>query len=110
MNSVIFEDVVDSVSVVGAVPPALANRFQQIAPPRLPTLSRLPRPGERDPITGCSRSWLIETNAHLPAPDRFIFRVKQQGKMRGTVFCNVAKLLHFLQKAEAEDITEPVVA
>jgi hypothetical protein len=72
--------------------------------PTLPEMCRLPRPGQRDPITNASRSWLIETDASLPPEDRFLFRVRQRGKIRGCVFCNVAKLIAFLKKAEAEDL------
>jgi hypothetical protein len=72
----------------------------------LPEVTRLPAPRERCPISGASRTWLIESNDSLPAPDRFLFRVRQRGKIRGAVFVNVAKLLAFLRAAEAEDHKE----
>jgi hypothetical protein len=92
-----------SMEVVGAVPPGLARQLQSVPAPHIPELARLPRPGERDPITGSSRSWLIDTNDGLPVAERFLFRVRQRGKMRGAVFINVAKLMALMKKAESED-------
>jgi hypothetical protein len=69
----------------------------------MPEIARLPRPKERDPIAGCSRTWLIETDNSLPAAEKFLFRVRQRGKIRGAVFINVAKLLRFLRAAEAAE-------
>jgi hypothetical protein len=91
------------ITVSGAVPPEFARWFQSISPPRLPELARLPRPGQRDPIASSSRTWLVETDAKLPPTEKFLFRVRQPGKIRGAVFINVAKLLAFLKKAEATD-------
>ena len=102
MNTLTSDD--ESVTVAGAVPPALARHMRSGATPQFPELSRLPRPGERDPITGSSRSWLIDTDESLPASERFLFRVRQRGKVRGAVFINVQKLLAFLRKAEAEQL------
>jgi hypothetical protein len=90
-------------SVVGAVPPELAQQLRSIPSPKYPDLARLPKPGERDPITGCSRSWLIDADASLPTKERFLFRVRRIGKLRGAVFINVAKLLAFLRRAEEAD-------
>src|SRR4051812_35835861 len=97
-------DDLGALTLAGAVPPALAHHFHSVPPPRIPEISRLPRPGERDPITGCSRSWLTDADASLEPADRFLFRVRQRGKIRGAVFINVAKLLAFLKKAEAEEL------
>lgn len=93
----------ERIEVVGPVPPDLARRLKSVPPPKYPELSRLPRPGERDPITGSSRSWLIDTNENLAPKERFLFRVRQPGKPRGTVFINVSKLLEFLHRAENAD-------
>ena len=93
-------------TVAGIVPPELAHRFASVPIPALPTVSRLPAPRERCPISGASRTWLIETNETLGAHQRFLFRVRQRGKVRGAVFVNVTKLLAFLQKAEAEDAAQ----
>lgn len=95
---------------LGAVPPALAKRFQQVQPPSLPPVARLPRPGDRDPVTGSSRSWLISANRLAAPADRFLFSVRQPGKIRGAVFINVEKLLRFLQKAEAAENASAAVA
>lgn len=97
-------------TVVGAVPPELARQMQSVPAPQAPDLTRLPRPGERDPITGSSRSWLIDTNEALPPSERFLFRVKQRNKLRGCVFVNVGKLKAFLQKAEEADTGAAVTA
>jgi hypothetical protein len=91
-------------TVVGAIPPELAAHFQAISAPPLPEIARLPRPGERDPICSASRSWLIDTNAALRPQDRFLFSIRQRGKIRGAVFINVAKLLAFMQKAQEEEM------
>jgi len=90
-------------TAVGPIPPSLERYIQSIPLPQLPELTRLPRPGERDFISGGSRSWLIETNESLPPDERFLFRVRQPGKVRGAVFCRVEKLLSFLRKAEETD-------
>lgn len=90
-------------TVAGAVPPALLRQLQTVAAPLLPEMCRLPRPRERDPIASASRTWLIETDATLPPNEKFLFRIRRRGKIRGAVFINVAKLLAFLQKAEAAD-------
>jgi len=90
-------------TVAGAVPPELTNYCLRVPPPHLPETCRLPRPGEKDPIANGSRTWLIDTDAYLPPAEKFLFRVRQPGKIRGAVFINVAKLLAFLKKAEAAD-------
>jgi len=91
------------ITASGAIPSELARWFETAPPPRLPEVARLPRPRERDPITGGSRTWLIEIDSTLPPDERFLFRVRKRGRTRGTVFVNVAKLLAFLRKAEAAD-------
>ena len=90
-------------TAVGAVPPFLAQQLQSVAPPSIPEFARLPRPRERDPITGSSRTWLLETDAGLPPNKRFLFRVRQRGKIRGVVMINTAKLLAFFKEAEAAE-------
>jgi hypothetical protein len=97
-------------TAIGVLPPEFARHFQSVPPPQLPEVARLPRPRERDPITGTSRTWLIETDATLAPKERFLFRVRQRGKIRGAVFINVAKLLAFLRKAEAEELAEEEAA
>ncbi|MGA3171069.1 MAG: hypothetical protein ABSE62_08640 [Chthoniobacteraceae bacterium] len=97
------DDSLSPVTVAGAVPPALARQFQSVPLPQLPEVARLPRPRERCPITGASRTWLIETDEGLPPSETFLFRVRQRGKRRGAVFINVPKLLAFLRKAEKHE-------
>jgi len=90
-------------TLMGAVPPELAHYFRSVPSPRLPETCRLPRPREKDLIANASRTWLIETDETLPPNEKFLFRVRRPGKIRGAVFINVAKLLAFLSKAEAAD-------
>lgn len=89
---------------IGPVPPFLTRQIESVPAPVLPEFARLPRPGERDPISNASRSWLIETSDALPLEERFLFRFRQRGKARGVVFINVAKLLALLRRAETEDL------
>jgi hypothetical protein len=90
-------------TAAGPVPPFLAHRIKSVPAPQIPFLTRLPRPGEREPITNASRSWLLDTNDKLPPEERFLFRVRQRDKIRGVVFVNVEKLLAVLRRAEIED-------
>jgi len=90
-------------TVCGAIPPSLAAHFQNSALQTVPELTRLPQPRERCPLTGSSRSWLIEHNDALPPPEKFLFSVRKRGKMRGATFVNVAKLMAFMRKAQGED-------
>ena len=85
-------------TVAGAVPPAFAHQFQSAPAPAVPEFSRLPKPRDRCPISGGSRTWLIEHDAY----GHYLFRARQRGKMRGAVFVNVAKLLGYLRKIEAQ--------
>jgi hypothetical protein len=91
------------ITASGAVPPELAHCVQNVPSPSLPEICRLPRPGARDPISGASRTWLLEADATLTPGERFLFRIRKRGRLRGAVFINVAKLLAFLRKAEAAD-------
>jgi hypothetical protein len=91
------------ISTVGPIPPGLAQHFRSVPAPQLPELARLPRPGERDPITGSSRQWLIDHDAELPPAEKFLFRVRRRGRQRGACFVNVQRLLAFFQKSEAAD-------
>ena len=67
--------------------------------PALPEFSRLPSPKERDPYTGASRTWLVEHDKH----GHFLVRVRQRGKMRGTVFVNLPKLLAYIRAAAQQE-------
>lgn len=87
-----------TIAVAGAVPPKLTRYFHSIPISGQPEYSRLPRPRERCPISGASRTWLIEHDAM----GHFLFRVRLPGKMRGTVFVNVTKLLAYLRQMETK--------
>jgi hypothetical protein len=93
-------------TIIGAAPPGLALHVQSLPPPPEPELMRLPRPGERDPITSSSRQWLIDMDASLPASERFLFRIRRRGYQRGVVFVNVAKLRAFMARSQEADQLE----
>lgn len=79
----------------GSLPPGFAGQFQQVAAPVLPEFGRLPSPRERCPFTGASRTWLVEHDQH----GHFLTRVRQRGRLRGTVFVNLPKLLSYIRNA-----------
>lgn len=82
----------------------MEGRYLEVAPPAMPELASLPKPRTRCPICGKSRTWLIEANEEARRDGMpFLFRVRQRGKMRGTVFLRVPVLLAWLAKREAED-------
>lgn len=93
-------------TVAGRIPPELAGRFQS-APIGESEFCRLPSPPRgRCPISGASRSWLVEHNAQ---GGNFLFTVRQKGKQRGTVFCDVAKLKAYLRSWQAANEAERAV-
>lgn len=84
-------------TVAGAVPPALARQFQQ--GPAMPSeYGRLPRPGEREPISGLARSTLLELNESLPSGERFIIHLRRRGKARGSTLIVADRLRAVLAK------------
>jgi len=91
-------------TLAGAVPPALAAQFKNVPAPSLPEVARLPRPRERCPLTGASRQWLIDRDNALPRSEKFLFRIRTRGKIRGVVFINVPRLFSFLKSASETNI------
>lgn len=89
-------------SVTGRIPPELQSRFRPVEQGE-PEFCRLPSPRGRCSISGASRSWLVEHNAQ---GGNFLFTVRQKGKRRGTVFCDVAKLKNFLRSWQAANEAE----
>jgi len=84
-------------TVAGTVPSALTGQFQR--GPTLPSeYGRLPRPGEREPISGLARSTLLELNESLPATERFIIRIRRRGKARGSTLIVADRLRSVLAK------------
>lgn len=84
-------------TVAGSVPPAIAGRVQ--AGPALQSeYGRLPRPGEREPISGLARSTLLELDESLPISERFIIRIRKRGKQRGATLIVADRLRAVLSK------------
>lgn len=94
--------------VAGDVPAHLSRQVEIATSANLAEFSRLPKPPARCPISGGSRSWLLETDAKLPPDQRFLVRVRRRGCLRGVVFVSVPKLCAFLrgvQNGEVEGFT-----
>ena len=80
------------------------ERVEVATAANLAEFSRLPKAGERCPVSGASRTWLIETDAKLPAEQRFLIRIRRRGCLRGTVFVSVPKLCAFIQAVQAGEV------
>lgn len=91
-------------TVAGAVPAYLGQRVEVATAANLAEFSRLPKAGERCPVSGASRSWLIETDQKLSAADKFLVRVRRRGCLRGTVFCSVPRLCAFIRGVQAGEV------
>jgi hypothetical protein len=79
--------------VAGDIPPKLKSKLAPHFGPGMPEFVRLPRPKEREELTGATRSWLLDFDRSLPTSRRFIVRVRLRGKQRGVCFLDVAKYL-----------------
>jgi hypothetical protein len=89
-------------TVAGAVPACMDMRRVEVATAaNNAEFQRLPRAGERCPVSGASRSWLIETDAKLPPDERFLVRVRRRGCLRGAVFISVPRLTAFIYGVRA---------
>lgn len=86
---------------LGQPPPELERSFVVAPVGQLPEFAPLPAPKERCPITGGSRTWLLE---HGDAGDFQLIRVRKKGKMRGKVLMHVPSLLAWL-RTEMENQT-----
>jgi hypothetical protein len=92
--------------VAGAVPACMDQRqVEVLTTNNLREFSRLPRAGERCPVSGASRSWLIETDAKLPPDERFLVRVRRRGCLRGAVFVSVPRLSDFIRGVQAGTVS-----
>jgi hypothetical protein len=86
-------------------PPRGMEQFFALPPSgQLPEFAPLPAPKERCPISGGSRSWLIE---HGEAGDFKLLRVRQKGKLRGKVLMHVPSLLAWLRREMETQTTQP---
>jgi len=91
-------------TVAGAVPAHFGHRSEVATAGNVAEFSRLPRAGERCPVSGASRSWLIETDASLPPAQRFLVRVRRRGCLRGTVFVSIPRLSSFIRGVAAGEV------
>lgn len=89
---------------LGSPPRELEGSFVAAAFGQMPEFAPLPAPKERCPITGGSRTWLLE---HGEAGDFRILRVRKKGKMRGKVLMHVPSLLAWLRTEMERQATEP---
>jgi hypothetical protein len=90
--------------VAGDVPAHLSRQVEIATSANLSEFSRLPISPGRCPISGASRSWLIETNAWLPRHQQFLVRVRRSGCLRGKVFVSVPKLSAFIRDVQAGEV------
>lgn len=81
-------------TLLGEPPRGMEHSFAPAPPGQWPEFAPLPAPKERCPISGGSRSWLIE---HGEAGDFKLLRVRQKGKLRGKVLMHVPSLLAWLR-------------
>jgi hypothetical protein len=81
-------------TIIGDVPPSFAGRFVAAPPGQMPEWAKLPSPRERCPITGASRSWLLDQEK---AGRIKIVRIRQPGRMRGACFVYLPSLLTLLR-------------
>ena len=92
-------------TVAGRIPAELAGRFQT-APIGEAEFGRLPvGPKARCPVSGASRSWLIEHDTF----GHFLIRVRRKGHTRSTVFVDVHKLKSYLRSWQAANEAERLV-
>ena len=94
-------------TLLGQPPRGMDKAFAANPPGQLPEFACLPAPRKRCPISGCSRSFLLE---HGEAGDFKIIRVRHPGKMRGKVLMHVPSLLAWLRRLAAEQTVVVVSA
>lgn len=91
-------------TVAGAGSAHFGQRVEVATSANLAEFGRLPRPGERCPVSGCSRSWLIETDAKLGPDEKFLVRVRRRGCLRGAVFVSLPQLCAFIRGVRAGEV------
>lgn len=89
---------------VGSVPRRFVEQVEAATSANIVEFASLPKVRERCPISGASRSWLIETNAWLPRHQQFLVRVRRSGCLRGKVFVSVPKLSAFIRDVQAGEV------
>ncbi len=81
-------------TLLGQAPVGFESRFSPVPAGQLPEFCKLPSPRERCPLTGASRSWILDMEK---AGRVKIVRVRQPGKMRGACFVYVPSLIALLR-------------
>ena len=81
-------------TLLGQAPAGMESRFSPVPSGQLPEFMKLPPPRGRCPLTGASRSWLLDQEKLGKVK---IVRVRQPGKMRGAAFLYVPSLLALLR-------------
>ncbi len=81
-------------TLLGQAPKGLESRFSPVPSGQLPEFCKLPSPRERCPLTGASRSWILDMEK---AGRVKIIRVRQPGKLRGACFVYVPSLIALLR-------------
>jgi hypothetical protein len=93
-------------TLLGQAAAGLESRFLPVPSGQLPEFCKLPSPRERCPLTGASRSWILDMEK---AGRVKVIRVRQPGKMRGACFVYVPSLLALL-RGEMEKQTSETTA
>ena len=82
-------------TLLGTPPHGMEQNFATAPPGQWPEFASVPSPEERCPISGLSRTTLIE---HGEAGDFKLFRVRQKGKIRGKLLMHVPSLREWLHR------------
>jgi hypothetical protein len=94
LNKIADEMLTGKPTLLGRAPPGFESRFAPVLSGQLPEFSKLPSPRERCPLTGASRSWILDMEQ---AGRVKIVRIRQPGKMRGACFIYVPSLMALLR-------------
>lgn len=88
--------VIEKPTLLGEAPASLKQHFVNIHPDgTLPEFVKLPSAKERCPITGASRSWILDQEK---AGNVKIVRVRRPGRLRGACFVYLPSLIGLLRR------------
>jgi hypothetical protein len=90
-------------SAAGRIPPKFRSSFNETSLKDAEWL-RLPLPGDRCPLTGLSRTSLVELGERGKIK---LIRVRKPGALRGIVLIHKCSLLSYLESLAAEKSNEP---
>ena len=83
-------------TLYGCAPLGTEKSFAPWPDPLIPEFVKLPAPKERCPVTGASRSWILDQERLGRIK---IVRIRQPGRMRGACFVYLPSLLALLRNA-----------